>query len=200
MKEFFYNKDLREFYNLNLLVHDIELFDRFTGNLILDELLAILPSLVSMIDPEEYDYYKLPIQLALEDAIEDYCNYIYADDYNPDVASAVSDAYFQENDGEIHIDEYQAADNIEEEVKAAVIDELGKIIQSLPCGITLSNGFLNRVSIDVIGADDLVDSYITENEESDIATYNTVFEDEIENIFEREYLKNSKLFSAVLST
>ena len=186
LKEFFSNKDLKEFYKLNLLVHDFDLFDKFIDNLSLDELIGILPGIRSMIAPEDYEYYRLTVESALENAIEDYCSYIYADDYNPDVESAVKDAYYLAYD-EITIDEYQAQENIEEEVKVAVLSEVERKLQDLPDGFNISHGFLNSVSIDVIGADDLVSSYLSDYEEDDIAANNTTFEDEIESIFEREY-------------
>lgn len=189
LKGFLGNNKLKDFYNIDSIILDIEKFDEFVDSLSLDELLAVIPLIESIINEDDYEYYSFVIQTALESAVEFYCDYIYADQYDPDVQLAISHATRQAYD-DIYVDEDDAVRYIEEEVGELVRLEIKEKLKDISKVLKIDDSFLDNVPVEVTGADDLLFNYLS-YEGEDYSIEKTPFsEKELINMFEREYNNN----------
>lgn len=97
----------------------------------------------------------------LTELLEDYCNYVSADDYSPDVYGALQLSTYETPYGP-EIDEEQAAEYVEDDVRTTVKEEIQASLKELPKEYTPLMDLADKIEIEVTGAEDLVASYISE--------------------------------------
>lgn len=121
-------------------------------------------------------------------AIEDYCDDVDADDYNVDIESAIKYAttYDIYEDAD-EVNDWEAEKYIIEEVEEAVKDEIRDKIKDMPYDIIVSKTFIDKLSIGVYGADNLVDSYFKDNFVFECHEPEINDDSEIDSIFQREH-------------
>lgn len=125
---------------------------------------------------------------SVKSAIENFCDYIDADDYDPNVGDAVGSATSFTEYGK-DVDEYDAASYIVDEVSETVKGEMYDIINKLPNDVIIEQDYMKNLSVSVYGADNLVNSYIDDGDyDPDYHEPSSIDNNsEIDYIFDRDY-------------
>lgn len=107
-------------------------------------------------------YYIMQVEDYLSNAIKDFCDVDASDyDFNIDVEEAVQNATYTYN-GSIDVDEDEATESIEEEIREMVIGDLEDIIRQLPKNFWHYLDDLDKDDVSVSSADLLVEDYLTD--------------------------------------
>ena len=120
---------------------------------------------------------------SMAEAVYDYCGDVDAADHDPDVDAAIHMAQWKDG-----VDEDDAASIIEDEVRERVEWDIENIIKSLPSDIASARDYMDGVEIEVSGASDLVDEYLSDppDGERDLVVNNGDNDnDEIDRMFDR---------------
>ncbi len=179
--------DMIEYYGIVQFLQKEENLRSFLATFDLQSQIQVLNIINSFFENRAY-FASISIEI-LKETIENYCEAVDADDYDPDVSGSVD---FASSYGEfgMEVDEYEAAIGIEYEVKECVKDEIYKLIGELPSDIVIDEKYIDELDISVYGASHLVDAYIADND-SDYEYDNYIpyrcNDEEIQNIFERDY-------------
>lgn len=188
IKTLFNDKSAINYYGVIKYLSDFESLKSFLTYFYIDDLIYVIGILDNFFYGENRQIFIRASQTALKSAIDDYCDYIDADDYDPDVMNVTNSATVITEYGN-ETDVYEAASCIEEEVAETVKQEIYDKIRDLPEDIDLGYEYIDDLIIDVSGADILVDSYLDENDEDE--GYNEPEsqkdDSEIDYIFDREY-------------
>lgn len=186
-KLLFNNKSVYTFYNVLEFLNSGDNLKDFLSFFDLDSLPKLILDISELFQGPYREGFVTTSINAVKIAIEDYCDDVDADDYDPDVSGAVNMATSFEEYGR-EVDEYYAAQQIEAEVSDAVESEIYDKIKCLPEDIVISNSYISDLSISVYGADHLVSSYL---EDVDVEyeyhePYSANNDSEIDFIFQRD--------------
>ncbi len=159
VKILFNNKSVYTFYKVLEFLNSGDNLTDLLSFFDLDSLPKLLLDISELFQEPYRDGFVATSINAVKIAIEDYCDDVDADDYDPDVSGAVGMATSFEEYGP-EVDEYYAAQQIEVEVSDAVESEIYDKIKCLPEDIIIPNSYISDLSISVHGADHLVSSYL----------------------------------------
>jgi len=109
-------------------------------------------------------FYATQVEHYLTEAISEFCE-VDATDYESalDVEHAVRDATYPDGPGgdDIEVDEDEAAETLEEELKEIVLDDLQTIFRELPAHFAFLIEDIDEDSISVSGTDSLIDDFLS---------------------------------------
>lgn len=116
----------------------------------------------SLFNDKNRIYYILQVERFLKEAISEFCD-VSADDYefSLDVEQAVSDATINDSDG-ADVDENEAAEILEDNLKETVLEELQEIIKLLPTHFAYLAEGIDVDDISVSGTDSLVEDFLSD--------------------------------------
>ncbi len=185
------NDDIMAYYNVIDFLSEYDNLSKFLKYFDIQELPRIINLLNNFfIDEEKRTIFIQSIEDGFKNAIDEFCDYVDADDYNPNVEDAV---YFATTNSEYEedIDTFDAVSSIEEEVEASVKDELFDIIKHIPVEVDLDS-YIENSTVSVYGAENLVDSYLDKSpHDSEYSRSSNNSDDndddEVDYIFDRKY-------------
>lgn len=154
-----FNKDTCDFYKIGDYIVSDGALDSMLNNLDLD---AMIKSILLINDFFTGKNRGMFVKIASEQlryAIEEYCANIDADDYDPNVDSAIEKAHYAE-DSYDDIDVSMAASYVEDDIISDVIDELDTKLSSLPMDIESYCDYTDHLTFSIYGAEDLVSYYL----------------------------------------
>ena len=171
-----------DFYKLEEYIRDsLDLETLFTI-FDLEELVALINWLNPIFTGDKrIDFVKKSIE-AIEKAIENFANNISVDEYDPDIDFAVHFATEEE-----YFCLEKAVDYIENKVIDSAMEAIDEMIKQLPENIAISEDFLREIVFCVDGAEDEIQSYMSDyySDEEDHSFLVDDCEDEIDYIFNR---------------
>lgn len=185
------NDDIINYYNIIDFLSESDNLSKFLEYFDVQDLPQTIDWLNKFfVDEKKRTIFIQSIEDGFKRAIDEYCDYVDADDYNPNVETAV---YFATSHSayEEDIDTFDAVSTIEEEVECSVKDELFDIIKHLPVEVDLDY-YIENSNVSVYGAESLVDSYLDntpyDSEYRRFSNSNDDDEDdEVDYIFDRKY-------------
>ncbi len=130
---------------------------------------------------EDREKFIKQTQTGLTDVIDAYCNYGFdASDFKVDIAGAVQDARYED-----YVDEDEAAEQIEVEIKSAVETEIEQKLEGLPSDIKIDSMVYSASNISVFGTSSVVSSYLEEDTYTEYKEKEGSSDFEIDIIFDR---------------
>lgn len=160
--------DVRSFYKLDACITEISTLTKVLERFSLQDLIVA----ISCIDPlfiEDREDYVYLIEDIVKESIKKHCSDISADEYDfhIDLETIIENCTYNDPDGG-GIDEWEAAQTIEEEIRELVSDEIIDYISSLPKDITIDESFIDNVDMTIDGCDDMVSDFIESNRDYDV--------------------------------
>jgi hypothetical protein len=179
--------ELCQYYQIKDYLNDISKLEKLLNFFDLEEMVTVISLIDSLFRDENRDDYIEIAKSAIIEAAECYCNDISSEDYNLDVSSVVESCSYYHDEYGPDIDTDEAAKQLENKISDIVMDNVAGFIDKLPLDLQPGKVFLDDLTVDVSGCDELVDSYIKSDYYDDDRHDNFVQTDysEIDLIFNR---------------
>lgn len=177
---------LIDFYQLTSAfdIFDIINLEQVLESQELEEVVRIASCLSPLFTDENRVVFIQCVSAAVQEAIDAFCDNVDASDYDPDISVAVRAAKYEDY---FEVDEAYAVQLIEEDVEQKATEEISEMLAQLPQDIRDVKKYLEEVKIDVLGADEMVEAFLSSEYED--FEYEDEFlscgADEIDLMFER---------------
>lgn len=160
--------NIRSFYKLDAYIIDFTVLNTILEEFLLPDLMVAISCIDPLFVEDREDYVDL-IKGIVKEAIKEYCSDIYADEYDfyIDLETIIENCTYSDSDGE-DIDEWEASQTIEEEIRELVSDEIIDYLSSLPKDIMIDEAFIDKVDMSIYGCDDMVSDFIESNRDYDV--------------------------------
>ncbi len=185
-----FSPELDDFYNLKELLLNAESFYTITEYFELNDLVEFVNQIEWLFDSYEMDYYINISRLVIRETAEWYYDDVPVDAYDIDVSTIIS--YTSErNECGINYDLDAAGDQIEEEVRDIIYQEIADIEKRISSTINPNNDIFDGMEVYPFGGYSLAESYTEAYESSDSSKVFTEYkysEDEdaiIDYVFDR---------------
>ncbi|RCX23333.1 restriction endonuclease [Fontibacillus phaseoli] len=186
--------ELYSFYSINQFINKQDNIKNLMCNLNLDELIFTINLLNDFFKIKKMNFYwfKLICKELMEDTIIDYIENIDTSDYcdNYDIGELIREntkRYWFRGDEEDDIDKDSAVSDLEKKISADIEKEIQEKLSSLEENIINILTLPESYSLNTIGIENAIDSYLKDTDYDDYDRYSSseVFITEIEAIFER---------------
>lgn len=179
--------ELCKYYQINQYLNDNVNLEKLLCFFDFEELVVVLSHIDFLFINENRSYYIEIAKSIIIESIEYYCNAILSEDYDIDIGSIIKN-YSKQNYNygpEINTDE--VADKIRDEISDIVINNIVDLVDKLPLDIHPEKAFLDDLTIDVLGCDELVDNYLKNDsyEDDEHNKFIQTDKNEIDLIFNR---------------
>ena len=181
--ESFITRGLIDFYQLSSIYNEANIKHLLEG-WGLETATEIATSLSPLFDGENRCWFVRCVSNVVQSAVEDYCDDVDATEYNPDLDYAVRMSTYDEDLG---VDKTNAVRLVVEDVEQEATEKINEVIAKLPQDIKAAKNYMEDIKIEVAGADEMVEAFLTSvevdfDDEDDTSCHEV---DEIDLMFER---------------
>ena len=153
--------DVCEFYEIAKLF-DISILDNLLGLFYLEEKVEVICMIEHFFEGDSRDEFLEIVSNQLEDGIQDYCDYLDASDFDPDVERAIDMSLYFNGDYE-EVDESKAAEYIEDEIISIAEDYIDTVLSKLPDDIKCYQKYTDGLIFSIDGVNDLINSVLADD-------------------------------------
>lgn len=182
------NDDISNYYKIPSFLSNFDILKQILSVFFISDLIDAINYCYNFYKNNE-DFISI-CKNVVKEAVELYCGCIDADEFDLDFGDIIENSYIDEYYGDEYyreLDTDEAVEQIECEIKDIVKKEIMELLNDLPSEIQMSDSLMNEVFIGVSGAEDLIESYI-KNDDYDNDRYDGPPQSdysEIDMIFDR---------------
>ena len=154
-----FQKDICDYYKIGDFLNSKCRLDCMLNSFVFNEIVEVIRLIDHFFNDDRRNVFIETASTQLGYAIEAYCENLDADDFDPDVYSAIEMSRYMEEHYE-GIDTAKAASYIEDDIISDVEDEIDSQLSMLPEDIEHYKNYTEYLTYSIYGADDLVNSYL----------------------------------------